>query len=180
MSKSAAEVLIINAEDQSKKDEQDYQERIKAIDENTENLESEAYRELQQELLNLKRFNSCQIKQIMNNFQLNNAQKTFQRNCTYSNFNLMKKNMYMGYNEKLKCIKAEGQDEKDALEALFKSGNYKKGKLKEYTAIELYQPKSKRLKYDDDGRRQILMLKKDAINIKIEDQIYAYFYGECR
>ena len=175
-----AESPVIDADDLSKKDELDYQERIKAIDENTNLLGLEAYRELQQELQNLKQFNSVQIKQITNNWQLNIAQKTFQRNCTYANFNQMKKNTYLAYNEKMKCIKAEAQGEKEALEALFKSGNYKKGKLKEYTAIELYQPASKRLKYDDDGRRQILMLQKDAINIKIEDQIYGYFYGSCR
>ena len=78
-----AESPVIDADDLSKKDELDYQERIKAIDENTNLLGLEAYRELQQELQNLKQFNSVQIKQITNNWQLNIAQKTFQRNCTY-------------------------------------------------------------------------------------------------
>ncbi len=171
--------MMNNEEDLLKKDKLDYQERIKSIDEKIQYLGLEAYKELELELVDLKRSNNLQIKTISNNWRFNNAQKTFHTNCTKSNYNQIRKNAYLEYNQKMKKIKAEAQNEKDALEALFKSGNYKKGKLKEYTSIELFQPASKRLKYDDDGRRQMLMLKRDAFNIKIEDQIYTYFYGKC-
>lgn len=81
------------------------------------------------------------------------------------------------YHDLLNETKSSHSAETKALLDLYQSGNYQKGTLNEYTTFEVYQPKSKRRKYDDDGYRIMLLPERTVTNILIEDEIYKYFYG---
>ena len=49
----------------------------------------------------------------------------------------------------------ESKKEEDALITLFQSNDYKKGKLNEYTAFNIFQPASIRRNFYDNGHRQL-------------------------
>ena len=116
---------------------------------------------------------------VRNNYQLSDDEKYQIEGNAYFSFTQSKSDFLKSYNFRLSSVKNTHNNEKNALKALYDSGNFKKGKLKDYTTLNLYQPKSKRRKYDDDGHRQMLLLEKDAKNILVEDQIYEFFYGNC-
>lgn len=126
--------------------------------------------------------------EVYNNYQqgLNSINSDFSTNIYQKNslqtdlklkFMQIKKSNKKVFYDKLFTIKNQCNAEKDALTTLFKSGNYQRGKIKEYISCDLYQPRSKRRKYEDDGHRKMLLLETDARNILIEDHIYNYFYG---
>jgi hypothetical protein len=87
------------------------------------------------------------------------------------------KSVESNYKEMLTTLELETNSKIDALTSLYESGNYECGKLNEYATMEVYQPKSKRRKYDDDGYRRVILPEKIIKNLLIEDEIYYHFYG---
>lgn len=151
-----------------------------SIDKDREAAENLAKKELKDKMTSLQQEYRDRLIEISSSNEIDVLHKHLYRNQAAQLLKNENKKVVNQFHEKLEVIRAEKNDEKLAVQTLFKSGNYRKGKLGDYAVVELYQPKSKRLKYDDDGRRQMLMFQRDAVNILIEDQIYAYFYGECR
>lgn len=132
----------------------------------------------------LKRFDTevhNNYQQALNSINSDYSTNIYQKNSLKTglklNFMQIKKSNKGVFYDKLFAIKNQCNAEKDALTTLFKSGNYQKGKIKDYISCDLYQPRSKRRKYDDDGHRKMLLLETDAMNILIEDHIYNFFYG---
>jgi predicted S18 family serine protease len=66
----------------------------------------------------------------------------------------------------------------NALNTLYKSGKYEKGKLGEYFSLTVNQGISIRRKYFDNGERLILLPEDKLKYILIEDLIYSYFYAK--
>ena len=96
----------------------------------------------------------------------------FQNNCLSNSFEIKEANekvindsfndnlnkITTSYQTRLQEINDSNENEINALTSLVLSGNYKKGKLHEYATLEVYQPRAKRRKYDDDGYRQVYNL----------------------
>jgi hypothetical protein len=81
------------------------------------------------------------------------------------------------YGDKLTEVESALNEEVTALTSLFNSRNYELGKLGEYRKLETYQPSARRMKYDDDGRRVMILPMNTIKNILIEDEIYNFYYG---
>ena len=85
-----ATLSVSSTENLVKKDEMDFQERIKYIDNNTVMAVKEAKRELTNEIGRQKNFNKKQVNQISNNSELNEIQKNYHTNNTFQNIIFLK------------------------------------------------------------------------------------------
>lgn len=92
---------------------------------------------------------------------------------SYENVLLQCRSLYRAKSNEL-CFSCKNRI--DALNTLFKSGKYEKGKLGEYFSLTVNQGVSIRRKYFDDGERLILLPEDKLKFILIEDLIYNYFY----
>lgn len=133
--------------------------RIAEIKENTENLS--------------KKFKEIHEKTLAN---LNSVSSPFNNNSSLF-VEQTKQKLTQDYENKLIELNENSTDEIKAFVALFNSRKYVLGKLDEYRKLETYQPSAKRLKYDDNGQRLILLPLDIIKNIVIEDEIYYYYYG---
>lgn len=133
--------------------------RIAEIKENTENLS--------------KKFKEIHEKTLAN---LNSVSSSFNNNSSLF-LEQTKQKLTQDYENKLIELNENSTDEIKAFVALFNSRKYVLGKLDEYRKLETYQPSAKRLKYDDNGQRLILLPLDIIKNIVIEDEIYYYYYG---
>lgn len=152
---------------------------MNCIENNLKDVKSSLNNEFKVKIARMQNNFNNYLNSVRNNHQLSESEKHEIQGNAYFSFNQSKSGFIKSYKFHLTSVKIKHNNEKKALKALYDSGNFKKGKLREYTTINLYQPKSKRRKYDDDGHRQMILLEKDAKNILIEDQIYEYFYGNC-
>ena len=117
------------------------------------------------------------LETIRADFSLSFEQKNYQQFQLKEQWKQIKFGNKKVFYDKLFALKNECKAEKNAFMTLFKSGNFQKGKIREYVTCDLFQPSAKRKKYDDDGHRRMLLHETDAKNVQIEDHIYNYFYG---
>ena len=158
------------------KDQTDYETRLKSIEARREEAVKSLYQYLNEQIAQLKDSYACQIQicDTNTNFQSN----YFLKNNLRSLYNESLGELEFSYERDLKLIKTAYMDEKNAMVSLYESGKYKKGKLSQYTTLEVFQPQSKRRRYDDNGHRKLLLTKQDAQNVLIEDEIYNFIYGK--
>ena len=170
-------LVDIEIEAKLKKDQADFETRLKAIEAQREEAEKSLQKYLNEQTTQLK---DSYIRQIQELSETNKSfqSKSFLKNNLKSQYNESLGELEFRYKRELTLIKTAHSDEKNAIVSLYESGNYKKGKLDQYTTLEVYQPKSRRRRYVDDGQRKVLLLERDAQNVLIEDEIYNFFYGK--
>jgi hypothetical protein len=125
-------------------DKQYLKERLKVMAQERDQSQSSLQIKFNEKSIELKQMYTDKIIIISNDLNLNNHQKIFKKNTAKIEYNRMLNELQYNFDKDSKEINDSCDNEQNALIKLFESGNYKKGKLAEYKALEVYQPKSKK------------------------------------
>lgn len=107
---------------------------------------------------NLNKLNSLhqeQINSIFKTYFIGSYDEVLHRNIANGFYQGALDELNSNYDKNIKQASDTSTNEEDALLALYRSNNYKKGKLNEYTSFDIYQPKSSRGRYFDNGHRRL-------------------------
>lgn len=147
-------------ENNLEEDEKDFHRQLDHVRAKLVKQKEECKRVYNQKLAKLNQIHETEQIKILTNTLCGSIEQIGQTQVANSFYNVAVQNLDFNYHQKIKSISDFFQNEEDALFALFNSKSFKKGKLNQYTAFDVFQPTSSTKNIHDDGHRRIFCTSK--------------------